>query len=205
LTIPSRYDNCYAATPRQLCRASQLADVNGHIQNGGYQNPPAVKRQHRDPYGGWWDKQEKRNFGEPVHEDNEILSVFSPEQYTHVSPGKGFRHLGVFVAAFLSLCGVVSLYYPDKPSAPKVYVDGLEKELGGPNAVLVRTIQHSPAHGAKPRTLCGYQANSRSSRLARLARTSGESNPLVFFFPFFCCVCKYQSNFVSYIWRPLRV
>ena len=49
-----------------------------------------MKRAHRDPYGGWWDAQEKRNFGEPVHEDNEILSVFSPEQYTHVSPGKGF-------------------------------------------------------------------------------------------------------------------
>lgn len=121
-----------------LRRADQLADVNGEFQNGGYQNPPPVKRQFRDPYGGWWDKQEKRNFGEPVHEDNEILGVFSPEQYNHVSSGKGFLHLGVFVAAFLSLCGVVSLYYPDKPSVPKAYVDGLEKELGGPNAVPVR-------------------------------------------------------------------
>lgn len=96
-----------------------------------------MKRQFRDPYGGWWDQQERRNFGEPVHEENEILGVFSPEQYTHVTPGKGFFHLGVFVATFLGLCGLVSLYYPDRPSAPRTYVDGLEKELGGPNAVPV--------------------------------------------------------------------
>ncbi|KAJ5389273.1 uncharacterized protein N7496_000341 [Penicillium cataractarum] len=118
--------------------ALRAAEVEDPLQNGGYQNPPRVKRQFRDPYGGWWDKQEKRNFGEPVHEENEILGVFSPEQYNHVSSGKGFLHLGVFVAAFLSLCGVVSLYYPDKPSVPKAYVDGLEKELGGPNAVPAR-------------------------------------------------------------------
>ena len=99
-----------------------------------------MKRSFRDPYGGWWDAQEKRNFGEPVHEENEILGVFSPEQYTHVSAGKGFLHLGCFVVAFLSVCGVVSLYYPDKPSVPKAYVDGLEKELGGPNASPVRLM-----------------------------------------------------------------
>ena len=110
---------------------------NSSPQNGGYRNPPRVKRQFRDPYGGWWDQQEKRNFGEPVHEENEILGVFSPEQYTHVSARKGFFHLGVFVAAFLSVCGVVSYCYPDKPSVPKTYPGGLEKELGGPNAVPV--------------------------------------------------------------------
>ncbi|KAJ5580153.1 uncharacterized protein N7459_006138 [Penicillium hispanicum] len=116
-------------------RATEIEDP---LQNGNYQNPPRVKRAFRDPYGGWWDQQEKRNFGEPVHEENEILGVFSPEQYTHVTPRKGFLHLGVFVATFLSLCGVVSLYYPDKPSVPKTYEGGLEKELGGPNAVPAR-------------------------------------------------------------------
>lgn len=123
-----------------------------------------MKRQFRDPYAGWWDKQEKRNFGEPVHEENEVLSVFSPEQYTHATPGKAFFHLGVFVAAFLSLCGVVSLYYPDRPSAPKTYVDGLEKELGGPNAVPVGTTL--------PFTW-NREADS-ISRPASLMRTSGD-------------------------------
>ncbi|KAJ5273917.1 hypothetical protein N7478_009042 [Penicillium angulare] len=118
--------------------ALRAAEVEDPLQNGNYPNPPRVKRAHRDPYGGWWDAQEKRNFGEPVHEDNEILGVFSPEQYTHVSSGKGFLHLGMFVVAFLGVCGIVSLNYPDKPSVPKTYADGLEKELGGPNAAPAR-------------------------------------------------------------------
>ncbi|KAL2214870.1 hypothetical protein M432DRAFT_628126 [Thermoascus aurantiacus ATCC 26904] len=117
------------------------AEVDDPDMNGNYPNPPRVKRAFRDPYGDWWDKQERRNFGEPVHEDNDILGVFSPEQYTHVTPGKAFLHLSCFVAAFLGLCGAVSLLYPDKPSVPRTFPDGLEKELGGPNAVRVsRTI-----------------------------------------------------------------
>lgn len=127
-----------------------------------------MKRSFRDPYGGWWDAQEKRNFGEPVHEDNEILGVFSPEQYTHVSPSKGFFHLGCFVVAFLGLVGVVSLNYPDKPSAPKTYVDGLEKELGGPNALPVCT-----EHDIQNDHYKGKRLTLRS-RLARPARKSGD-------------------------------
>lgn len=72
-----------------------------------------------------------------MHEDNDVLGVFSPEQYTHATPGKAFLHLGCFVAAFLGLCGTVSLFYPDKPSVPRTFPGGLEKELGGPNAVRV--------------------------------------------------------------------
>ncbi|CAL5869322.1 uncharacterized protein PFLUO_LOCUS3551 [Penicillium psychrofluorescens] len=131
----------FATAPRasfSQARVLKASEIEDPLQNGDYQNPPRVKRQLRDPYGGWWDAQERRNFGEPVHEENEILGVFSPEQYTHVSSRKGFFHLGVFVATFLSLCGVVSLYYPDRPSAPKTYEGGLEKELGGPNALPAR-------------------------------------------------------------------
>lgn len=36
-----------------------------------------------------WDKQERRNYGETVHEDNDILGIFTPEEYTHVTPGWG--------------------------------------------------------------------------------------------------------------------
>ncbi|PIG80299.1 C2 domain protein [Aspergillus arachidicola] len=116
-------------------RTLAAAELDDPLQNGNYQNPPRVKRAFRDPHGDWWDKQERRNFGEPVHEENEILGVFSPEQYTHVTSRKGFFHLGVFVATFLGFCGLVSFYYPDKPSVPRTYPEGLEKELGGPHAV----------------------------------------------------------------------
>jgi len=106
--------------------------------NGGYVNPPAEKRQFRDPYADWWDKQERRNYGEPVHEDNDILGRFSIEEHTHFTPGKGFFLLGCFVATFMGVVGTVAYFYPDRPSAPRTFVDGLETELGGPNAVIAR-------------------------------------------------------------------
>ena len=109
-------------------------------QNGGYINPPREKRQFRDPYADWWDKQERRNYGEPVHEDNDILGMFSPEEYTHFKPGKGIFLIGCWVASVLGLCGVVSLYYPDKPSAPRTFPGGLDKELGGAGAVWVSSL-----------------------------------------------------------------
>lgn len=94
-----------------------------------------------------------------MHEDNDILGVFSPEVHTHYKPGKGLFLIGCWVASFLGLCGVVSLTYPDKPSVPRTFPNGLEKELGGPNAVTVSlspplcllesllTCSKAPKHG----------------------------------------------------------
>ncbi|EJP68124.1 hypothetical protein ACQRIT_004527 [Beauveria bassiana] len=106
--------------------------------NGGYINPPRVKRQHRDPYAQWWDPQERRNFGEPVHEDNDVLGIFSPWDYTWTTTGPGLIMISTFVATFLGVCGLVYLNYPDRPSFPREFEGGLEKELGGPGAVRAR-------------------------------------------------------------------
>lgn len=104
-------------------------------QNGGYINPPRIKRQFRDPHADWWDKQERRNFGEPVHEDHDILGIFSTYEYTWITPGKGLFQIGVFVAVFLSVCYAVKLTYPDRVSYPREFEGGLERELGGRGAV----------------------------------------------------------------------
>jgi len=124
-----------ALVQRRCLSQAEIEDPN---MNGGYINPPAVKRQFRDPYGDWWDKQERRNYGEPVHEDNDVLGIFSPYEYTHTKPGMGAFQLGCFITAVFGLCGVVAMYYPDKPSAPREFEGGLEKELGGPEAVRAR-------------------------------------------------------------------
>ena len=112
-------------------------DIDDPNMNGGYINPPPIPRQFRDPYADWWDKQERRNYGEPVHEDNDILGMFSPEQYTHVTPTRAFVMLGTFVATFLGGCQLVSLFYPDRPSISRGYEGGLAKELGGEGALSV--------------------------------------------------------------------
>ena len=72
-----------------------------------------------------------------MHEDNDILGIFSLEEYTHFKPGYAFFLLSCFVGSVFGLCGVVSVYYPDKPSAPRTLPGGLDVELGGPGALHV--------------------------------------------------------------------
>ncbi|KAI1110478.1 hypothetical protein F5Y14DRAFT_428896 [Nemania sp. NC0429] len=115
-----------------------MSEAEDPGMNGGFINPPKVKRQFRDPHGDWWDKQERRNFGEPVHEDNDTLGIFSPYEYTWVGSGMAFAQLGAFVATTLGLCWVVAKVYPDKPSFPREFEGGLERELGGPGATRAR-------------------------------------------------------------------
>lgn len=112
-------------------------DAEDPGMNGGFVNPPPVKRQFRDPHGDWWDKQERRNFGEPIHEDNDTLGIFTAYEYTWVNSRTAFAQIGTFIAAFLGVCWIVGRLYPDKPSYPREFEGGLERELGGAGAVRV--------------------------------------------------------------------
>lgn len=107
------------------------------MQNGGYVQPAPLKRQFRDPYGDWWDKQERRNYGEPIHEDYDQLGMFTAYEYTWVSPRTGLIQIGAFIATFLGVCYLVKATYPDRPSFPREFEGGLERELGGSGAVRV--------------------------------------------------------------------
>ncbi|KAM0814390.1 putative NADH:ubiquinone oxidoreductase 20.1kD subunit [Seiridium cardinale] len=117
----------------------QLTDAEDPNQNGAYINPPNVKRQFRDPHGDWWDKQERRNFGEPVHEDHDLLGMFTPYEYTWIAPAKGAAQIGAFILTALGICWVVGQTYPDKQSFPREFEGGLERELGGPGALRARS------------------------------------------------------------------
>lgn len=72
-----------------------------------------------------------------MHEDNDVLGIFSLEEYTHMTPARGFLLWGGFIATVLGLSYTVSLYYPDRPSAPKEYAGGLDAELGGKGSLRV--------------------------------------------------------------------
>ena len=63
--------------------------------------------------------------------------MFSPEDYTHATSGKAGFMFGSFIVAVLGLCGLTYVLYPDKPSAPRTFPDGLEAEYGGPGALPV--------------------------------------------------------------------
>ncbi len=80
------------------------------------------------PTGGT--KQERRNYGEPVHEDNDLVGMFSLYEYTWTTTGKGLVQVGIFVLSFLGICAAVKLTYPDMIAYPREFEDGLERENG---------------------------------------------------------------------------
>ena len=73
-----------------------------------------------------------------MHEDNDILGMFSPEDYNFYTPAQCFGLIGCFVAVFVSFLGVVKAYYPEKPAVDRGFEDGLDRELGGEGALLAR-------------------------------------------------------------------
>ncbi|KAF3939872.1 hypothetical protein ABW19_dt0208023 [Dactylella cylindrospora] len=116
-------------------------EVDDPGMNDGYSltQPPPLKRQFRDPYEKWWDPQERRNYGEAVHEDEDTLGIFSVYEYTAATPKKAAFLFSCFVGAVLGLSTIVYSFYPDKPAVPREFPDnGLEHALGGKAAVLAR-------------------------------------------------------------------
>jgi NADH dehydrogenase (ubiquinone) 1 beta subcomplex subunit 8 len=68
------------ATPDKSAEQAEQAseDLSDPNMNGNYPDPSKtsalpLKRQFRDPRGQWWDPQERRNYGEPVHEVRTML------------------------------------------------------------------------------------------------------------------------------------
>lgn len=71
-----------------------------------------------------------------LHEDDDILGRFSPEEYTWTTPGKGVVMVGTFMLAVFGLCGAVYSLYPDRPAVPRRFPhDGLREALGGEGAL----------------------------------------------------------------------
>jgi NADH dehydrogenase (ubiquinone) 1 beta subcomplex subunit 8 len=102
------------ATPDKPVEQAEQAseDLSDPNMNGNYPDPSKtsalpLKRQFRDPRGEWWDPQERRNYGEPVHEvrttlkrycgaamadetgRTTIFSASSPQSLTPTSPPVG--------------------------------------------------------------------------------------------------------------------
>jgi hypothetical protein len=51
--------------------------------------------------------------------------------------------MGAFIVSVGALCGVVSIYHPEKPSVPRTFPNGLEVELGGKGALPVCVLRDS--------------------------------------------------------------
>ncbi|KAI0077930.1 hypothetical protein K474DRAFT_1690650 [Panus rudis PR-1116 ss-1] len=100
-------------------------------QLGDYPRLPWVSKQTR-PARGWEDPQMRRNFGEPLHEKEEILSMWGPD-IPVVPPPIALRWFSMAVASFVTFGVIVKFaLVPDRPAVPREYpFDGLVTELGG--------------------------------------------------------------------------
>ncbi|ORZ09175.1 hypothetical protein BCR42DRAFT_423888 [Absidia repens] len=113
-------------------RTQSTLDTGEVIQDpqiGDYPNLPRYSSQSRGPFG-WDDPQDKRNFGEAVHEEDEIMGVWAPDLHTY-SPFKAIAQLTLFAGLFTAFAGLVYTSYPERPAVKRTYPnDGLKESLG---------------------------------------------------------------------------
>lgn len=63
--------------------------------------------------------------------------MFSVHEYTHFPVGHAALLFACAPITVLMLCYAVSFGYPDRPSYPREFEGGLDRELGGADAVRV--------------------------------------------------------------------
>ncbi|KAI9270862.1 hypothetical protein BY458DRAFT_539942 [Sporodiniella umbellata] len=98
-------------------------------QIGDYPNLPRDSAQIRGAHG-WWDPQDKRNFGETLHEEDEIFSVWAPDLH-HYSPHKAAAQLAFAGVAVAAVASIVYKFYPESPVVKRTYpYNGLTEEFG---------------------------------------------------------------------------
>ncbi|ORY33972.1 hypothetical protein BCR39DRAFT_517987 [Naematelia encephala] len=129
-SLARRWASTSVVPPETPKEEASVTSAEADPQLNGYPELPFVSRLRRQPYG-WWDMQERRNFGETVPESEELASVFGPDP----SPITGSEAVKqVSVAAGLLGIFVYFLYLnsPEAPCVPKAFpYNGLERELGG--------------------------------------------------------------------------
>ncbi|KAJ1655752.1 hypothetical protein IWQ61_004552 [Dispira simplex] len=115
--------------------------VDPDPQIDDYPNLPHVSTYEKPPLG-WDNMQDRRNFGDTVQEQDEILGAWGPTVY----PGDTRTVLRdwSFFAAFIGLVSTVAyITYPEPNFERRTYpFDGLRVELGGdPNSTNDRRFQ----------------------------------------------------------------
>ncbi|KAF8554629.1 hypothetical protein OG21DRAFT_1462274 [Imleria badia] len=118
-------------SPRSCRPASTSAAQEKDPQLGDYPELPWQSRQTLPPRG-WWDQQMRRNFGDPVPEYEEVLSMWGPD-ISAVPPRTALFQFTLAASAFVGfgfLCKFVLV--PERPTVPREYpFSGLVQELGG--------------------------------------------------------------------------
>lgn len=99
------------------------------------QSYPEVKRElyyKRDPYGDWDDVQNRRNLNEPLHPDEDILNLWSPEYYDTVPDSTAVKWWIYFFSGIGIYAGFMYFFVtPGRRGVPRSYPhDGLSRAMG---------------------------------------------------------------------------
>ncbi|PWY97225.1 hypothetical protein BCV70DRAFT_70189 [Testicularia cyperi] len=112
-------------------RLSMAQQSEKDPQLGDYPDLPFVSNQTRKYSPKWWDPQEKRNFGETPHEQDDVLSVWAPDVHA-VPAASALRQFLVAIGVVVLFGSTVYYATPERPALPRTYPrDGLGSELGG--------------------------------------------------------------------------
>lgn len=100
---------------------------------GAYQNPPIQLAQDKDPYGKYDFPQLRRNFNEPLHSDEDLYDIWSPDYMQPVSDATALKHNAIFFSLFFGVAAAVAFFElnPEKPAMPRSFpYNGLAEFLG---------------------------------------------------------------------------
>ncbi|KAK7202855.1 hypothetical protein BZA70DRAFT_285192 [Myxozyma melibiosi] len=125
---------CYASAPEEpvLPEYTDFPYTKGDDRLvGDYPEYPYVYAQHRDPYAKYDFQQLRRNYNDPLHEDDDMLNMWSPDVHDYVSTAGAVRWALGFFTVFGLFSYAVSFSVPEKIATGRVYDNGLFKELGG--------------------------------------------------------------------------
>ncbi|KAF9086407.1 hypothetical protein BGX23_008912 [Mortierella sp. AD031] len=106
--------------------------ITGETQIGSYPNLPMYNQQWRDanPSAGYWDRQDRRNFGETVPEEDEVLNIWSPDVWAFPA-ALGVKRLLAAAAAFIGFGYLLVKTQPEPHFTRRNYPhDGLLEALG---------------------------------------------------------------------------
>ncbi|EMR09908.1 hypothetical protein PNEG_01668 [Pneumocystis murina B123] len=114
-----RHNSIYSCYNR--IKSISIHSKNDNSITGNYpSNIPFVNRQTRTPYDPeYFDVTERRKFGEILHEQDEILSMFSPDIHSHVTSSKAILHLFTFGFIVVTISSIAYIFRPKPLAAPR--------------------------------------------------------------------------------------
>lgn len=100
---------------------------------GDYPDVPVEYTQYRNTYKPWFDKQNKREFNEDLHQNYDLLDGWSPDRFDLVPDSTAVKNNLYFATGVVSFLGLIYFFfYPERPAIKRDYPHGgLYKALGG--------------------------------------------------------------------------